>query len=404
MFSKRVILLFLVCAGMCFGQWLQADSGYPFQTTGYVWSLAVSGNKVFAGAQGGLFVSTNNGALWTRVDSGIQSTVHSFAINGIRIFAGTQGGGVFLSTDNGTSWTAVDSGLPRGTTVQSLATNVFGHVFAGTNRGLFISNNYGTSWTADSTLGLPTTTVSSVAACGSGDVFAGIANLFLVSTNNGTSWTDLYSLSVPWSFAVSGSGDVFAGTGRGVFLSSSTNGDRTTWTAVNSGLTDTTWVLSLAMSGGNLFAGTFSGDVFLSTNNGTSWTAVDSGLPLTGAISCLAVNGSYVFAGSYGNSLWRRPISEMLPTNSHEFQNKQPSVSNLRIKINKTNVAVSLPPSDGPVTVGLFSIAGKRIYSATHQASNGNLNIPISGLSTGTYLMSIRGSNTALSSRFLVTK
>src|SRR5271157_4327169 len=362
MFSKRVILLFLVCAGMCFGQWLQADSGYPFQTTGYVWSLAVSGNKVFAGAQGGLFVSTNNGALWTRVDSGIQSTVHSFAINGIRIFAGTQGGGVFLSTDNGTSWTAVDSGLPRGTTVQSLATNVFGHVFAGTNRGLFISNN------------------------------------------NGTSWTDLYSLSVPWSFAVSGSGDVFAGTGRGVFLSSSTNGDRTTWTAVNSGLTDTTWVLSLAMSGGNLFAGTFSGDVFLSTNNGTSWTAVDSGLPLTGAISCLAVNGSYVFAGSYGNSLWRRPISEMLPTNSHEFQNKQPSVSNLRIKINKTNVAVSLPPSDGPVTVGLFSIAGKRIYSATHQASNGNLNIPISRLSTGTYLMSIRGSNTALSSRFLVTK
>ena len=39
--------------------------------------------------------------------------------------------------------------------------------------------------------------------------------------------------------------------------------------------------MSLAVSGTNLFAGTDGGGVFLSTNNGTSWTAVNTGLTNT---------------------------------------------------------------------------------------------------------------------------
>jgi len=95
-------------------------------------------------------------------------------------------------------------------------------------------------------------------------------------------------------FAVSGS-NLFAGTfGDGVFLSTN-NG--TSWTAVNTGLTDTL-VLSLAVSGSNLFAGT-GGGVFLSTNNGTSWTAVNTGLTNT-SVHSLAVNGTNLFAGTAG--------------------------------------------------------------------------------------------------------
>ncbi|MCK7528687.1 MAG: hypothetical protein MZV64_69585 [Ignavibacteriales bacterium] len=40
-------------------------------------------------------------------------------------------------------------------------------------------------------------------------------------------------------------------------------------------------VSALAVSGTNLFAGTMAGGVFLSTNNGTSWTAVNTGLTNT---------------------------------------------------------------------------------------------------------------------------
>jgi len=106
---------------------------------------------------------------------------------------------------------------------------------------------------------------------------------------------------------VSGS-NLFAGTwGGGVFLSTN-NG--TSWTAVNTGLTDRD-VFALAVSGSNLFAGTWGDGVFLSTHNGTSWTAVNTGLT-NRDVSALAVSGSNLFAGTdYGGAVWRRPLSEM---------------------------------------------------------------------------------------------
>jgi hypothetical protein len=113
------------------------------------------------------------------------------------------------------------------------------------------------------------------------NLFAGTdgGGVFL-STNNGTSWTavntGLTNTDVcPSPFQGT---NLFAGTwGGGVFLSTN-NG--TSWTAVNTGLTNT-YVWSLAVSGTNLFAGTGGGGVFLSTNNGTSWTAVNTGLTNT---------------------------------------------------------------------------------------------------------------------------
>ena len=97
-----------------------------------------------------------------------------------------------------------------------------------------------------------------------------------------------------WSLAVNG-GNTFAGTGNGVYLSTN-NG--TSWTAVNSGLTNTD-VRSLAVSGSNIFAGTQGYGVFLSSNNGTSWNTVDTGLTNRNILS-LAVNGSNIFAGTSG--------------------------------------------------------------------------------------------------------
>jgi hypothetical protein len=92
-------------------------------------------------------------------------------------------------------------------------------------------------------------------------------------------------------FVVS-STNLFAGTfNGGVFLS--TNG--TTWAAVNNGLTST-FVTALAVTGTNLIAGTLGG-TFLSTNNGAIWTPVISGL--TSLVGAFAVNGPNLFAGTF---------------------------------------------------------------------------------------------------------
>ncbi|HTM51659.1 MAG TPA: hypothetical protein VL285_23350 [Bryobacteraceae bacterium] len=60
-----------------------------------------------------LFKSTNGGASWTAVNSGLPNNVTALAIdprNSSTVYAGT-GSGVFRSTDGGTNWVAANSGL-----------------------------------------------------------------------------------------------------------------------------------------------------------------------------------------------------------------------------------------------------------------------------------------------------
>src|SRR5229473_2797837 len=93
------------------------------------------------------------------------------------------------------------------------------------------------------------------------------------------------------AFAASGS-NVFAGTfGGGVFLSTD-NG--TSWRAVSTGLTNTS-IHALTVIGTNVFAGT-GGGVFVSTNSGTSWTSASSGMT-TANVKSLSVSDTILFAG-----------------------------------------------------------------------------------------------------------
>jgi hypothetical protein len=132
------------------------------------------------------------------------------------------------------------------------------------------------------------------------NLFAGTgdAGVFL-STNDGSSWTavntNLTNTNVR-ALAVSGT-NLFAGTsGSGVFLSTD-NG--TNWTAT--GLTSTDVCALTAVSGSKLFAGTWGDGVFLSTNNGTSWTPISNGLTGMGMyVSALAVGTMDLFAGTRG--------------------------------------------------------------------------------------------------------
>jgi hypothetical protein len=98
--------------------------------------------------------------------------------------------------------------------------------------------------------------------------------------------------------------NLFAGTYYGGIFLSTNNGS--SWTEVNSGLT-TLNVLALAVSGTNLFAGTWGGGVFLSTDNGSNWTAIPMGWGNT-IVHALAVSptdsGMNLFAGTHGRGVF----------------------------------------------------------------------------------------------------
>jgi len=81
---------------------------------------------------------------------------------------------------------------------------------------------------------------------------------------------------------------------------------RTTWTTVDSGLTDT-YVNALTSSGTILFAATASGGVFYSASFGKWWGANDSGMAYT-SVGALAVSGTILFAGTSGSGVWRFPL------------------------------------------------------------------------------------------------
>ena len=92
------------------GVWLSSDKGASWQptagnglTSSSIWSIAVApgaggtiGTSLIAGTDSGVFLSTNYGTNWMRVNYGLMDvTIRACAISGTNLFVGTWGGGVW---------------------------------------------------------------------------------------------------------------------------------------------------------------------------------------------------------------------------------------------------------------------------------------------------------------------
>jgi photosystem II stability/assembly factor-like uncharacterized protein len=210
--------------------WKMESDGLPSgNPLSGVATMAVSAPDIFVATGVGVFVSTNEGAIWAPVGTGLPNKefIYSFCVDSTHLFAGAGGidtGQVFLSTDNGGSWNAANMGLPN-------------HI--GAISALIVSNN---------------------------NIFGGIGNgelnegAVFVTTDSGASWRTA-GIGFPSnngpvsSFSVSGT-NLFAGIlGGGVYF---LNGIGNNWIPSNSGLTDSN-VEALTLAGQYLFAGTDSG-------------------------------------------------------------------------------------------------------------------------------------------------
>ena len=156
--------------------WSESDSG--IYKCGDIVNIVKSNNCLFAATTQRIWMSVNNGESWSLADSGnffkgpcdgidgliIALSTVSNGTNGTDLFAGTStGGGVFLSTNNGAAWTRADSGLKNvGNSVFALSGST---LFVGTFRGVFFTTNYGTNWILADTTGLPIGTTGSDVTC-----------------------------------------------------------------------------------------------------------------------------------------------------------------------------------------------------------------------------------------------
>ncbi|WP_205750431.1 IPTL-CTERM sorting domain-containing protein [Diaphorobacter sp. HDW4B] len=269
--------------------WTQTNGPPGGTFTAFAVDSSTTPSTLYVGTDGGgVFKSTNGGAQWSAVNTGLTSRyVYTLAIDSGTLYAGTDGGGVFKSVNGGTQWNAVNTGLTsryvRALTIDS------GTLYAGTGGGVFKSTNGGTQWNA---------------------------------VNTGLTNSQVFSLAI-------GSGTLYAGTSGGVFKS--TNGGAQ-WNAVNTGLTSS-YVYTLAIDSGTLYAGTNGGSVFKSTNGGTQWTAANTGLT-NGQVLSLAIDSGKLYAGTNGSGVFKS-------TNGAVSSNSQ--LSNLTVSIGSG--AATLSPS-----------------------------------------------------------
>jgi len=228
-------------------------------------------NTVYVGtSDAGMFKSTTGGQSWVAINNGLGTrSVNALVIDPhtpSSLYVGSFNG-VYKSADSGTTWAAVNTGLVIAGTntvadVQALAINpattgTTATLYAGGTSGMFTSSNGGTTWTSLNagfplTNGVPTTpNVTSIVI-------------------DPTTPTALYI------------GIAFPG---GVFKSLDGG---TTWTAVNTGLTfsnstEAFGITALAIDAkatpSNVYATTQDGvGVYKTANGGTSWSAVNTGL------------------------------------------------------------------------------------------------------------------------------
>ncbi|MEI6090895.1 MAG: YCF48-related protein [bacterium] len=135
------------------GVYVSTDEGDTWKETEYMWNksvnaLAFSGNRLYAGTEGGIFLTTDDGENWSYKKTWLAAQkIQCLTVNGTDLFAGSSDGGLILSTDNGDTWREINNGL----STKSITSIVVkgNYVFAATlGDGVYLSKDYGLNWRA----------------------------------------------------------------------------------------------------------------------------------------------------------------------------------------------------------------------------------------------------------------
>ena len=124
-------------------------------------SLAVLGNRIFAGTDLGIFVSDDLGNNWKEASHGIEpdakgnhalvSNLEAVQLpNGSTLLAAGASTGFYQSKDRGRSWQAINTGIPQGAEIRGLAVHRDPPtlLFAATDQGIFSMTMGASAWSS----------------------------------------------------------------------------------------------------------------------------------------------------------------------------------------------------------------------------------------------------------------
>ena len=336
--EKNILFLFIAILFLAnqegYAQWVQTNG----PEGGFCHIIATNGNNIFANVSDNFLLSTDNGFNWNLINNGLPDTirVNTIAFNGDSIFIGIDKSGIFLSTDNGSNWIEINNGLTNLNIRKIIVSN--GKIFAGAENGdVFTLSDNGANWSIIGQAGLALSTMivkdnyifigtrygvykMDVSDSNWSETNNGLTNLnissmikkdnviyigtwggIFKSTDNGANWTAFnngmgFYYGYERNLYVLGN-NIYAGTDEGIFV---TGDNAANWNKI--GLTDYI-VLSIAANGNNLFAGTYGGGIFLSTDNGENWEPVNKNLGYSD-IWRMTSDEQKIVAGSYFNGVY----------------------------------------------------------------------------------------------------
>lgn len=199
-------------------------------------------------------------------------------------------GRTFVTSDNGANWTRVAADSSKDILSVVVLSDT---LLAGTWNGLIRTTVGDSSWTVLTPAGFAADTAINALSMINATLYAGAVGTVYKSSDSGGSWTEVKT-GIPADARITS----FAGIGNAVFAASDTRGVYVTtdsgasWSVANTGLTDLN-VAQLVTTGDKLFAVTLKGGTFVSGNSGTSWMGIT-----LADINCLAVADGKLLAGT----------------------------------------------------------------------------------------------------------
>ena len=361
-------IVFIFSTNYALAQWINTNS--PFQKTDF---LAADGSIVYAGTNQGIFVSPNEGNAWIRVDPSVfgafTSTLPIFVGNP---FSNIPLDSILIAVDSSDISFSLDKFLTNMAYYKSILQNI---AASGTKLldTLKFSFDYGQTWVSFKNLpdGI---SIYAIAADHSG-IYIGTNQGIFKANPHGTSWTSMNSgLTNTIVHAILALDNIiFAGTEGGVFYDLTYSASPIMWHPLNDGLTNPT-VMALAHNDmQSIYAGTDGGGIFIFqfivASKFMTWQPVNTGLSDLSIIS-LADNEQYLFAGTKSSGVWKRPHIEMFtsvssPDNSiparFKLEQNYPNPFNPTTTINFTLA------KNGKVSLKVFDILGREVATLVNE-------------------------------------
>jgi photosystem II stability/assembly factor-like uncharacterized protein len=303
-----LFLSILLCCDIANAQWVRINN------LDNIVCYAAKGNRLFVGTfDGKVYLSTDTGLSWTDRSTGLLGKqINSILISADNIFASTPDAGIYRSQDSGNNWIAVNNGL-KSININGLALlgkDIYAMCIGAHGSNIYRSSDDGKNWNYIDSI----SSYESALGISGTNFFVGGYGMYL-SKDSARSWVQInngFGASTVISLAFSGT-KVFASLGQdGVIFSNDTGSSWVQRRPENGGV-----IYSLAASGNNLFAGMEFYGVEHSTDDGLHWTQVVEGFighPGQFLANRLFIYEDYLFCIPASRGLWRRPLSEMIPT------------------------------------------------------------------------------------------